>query len=257
MFERLQRLAEAPFGPHINCYLHVQELAWLHVVSDLLIGLSYVAISLALAYLVYRIRNLPFAWMYLAFGVFIIWCGITHFLAIVVVWDARYWLQGFIKAGTALASVGTAVLLPPLIPRAITLVRAAEVSEERKRRLEVSNAELEGLYQQVRQLDRLKTEFFTNVSHELRTPLRPRSGRPPSAPAAKNRRGRNWRRWLSAPQPMRRFAAGATPWCWWSRTTPTCAASWSRAPATTFARRRPATAARDSRGRWSCGPTWC
>ncbi len=171
MLERLQHLADAPFGPHIHCYLHVAELVWLHVVSDLLIGLSYVAISLALAYLVYRVRNLPFAWMYLAFGVFIISCGLTHFMEVVVVLDARYWLQGFIKALTAVASVGTAVFLPPLIPRALDLVRAAELSEERKRRLEATNAELERLYTQVRQLDQLKTEFFANVSHELRTPL--------------------------------------------------------------------------------------
>jgi signal transduction histidine kinase len=171
MFERLERLADAPFSPHINCYLHVPELVWLQVVSDLLIGLSYVAISLTLAYLVFRIRNLPFWGMFLAFGVFIVSCGLTHFMEVVVVWDARYWLQGFIKALTAVSSVGTAILLPPLIPKALALVRIADLSEERKRRLETTNAELERLYKQVTHLDQLRTEFFANVSHELRTPL--------------------------------------------------------------------------------------
>jgi signal transduction histidine kinase len=171
MFDDLERLAAYQFSPHRHCYLDRPELIWLHVSSDLLIGLSYVAISATLAYLVYRIRNLPFYGMFLAFGVFIVSCGLTHFMEVVVVWDARYFLQGFVKALTAVASVGTAILLPPLVPKALALFRAAEVSEERKQQLETTNAELERLYAQVRHLDQLKTEFFANVSHELRTPL--------------------------------------------------------------------------------------
>jgi signal transduction histidine kinase len=177
MFERLQRLANAPFSPHLHCYFNVPELVWLHVVSDLLIGLSYVAISLTLAYLVYRIRNLPFYGMFLAFGVFIISCGMTHFMDVLVVWDARYWLQGFVKALTAVSSVGTAVLLPPLVPKVLALARTARLSEERRFQLETAHAELERLYEQVKELDRLKREFFANVGRELH-------GRPAEAPAA-------------------------------------------------------------------------
>ncbi len=45
--------------------------------------------------------------------------------------------------------------------------QVAEISRELKEK----NAELAQLYRRAAELDRAKTEFFTNVSHELRTPL--------------------------------------------------------------------------------------
>src|SRR4051812_32092385 len=86
------------FMPHEHCYLGIPQLTWLHVVSDLLIGLSYVAISATLVYLVYRgRRDIPFHSMFLAFGTFIVACGGTHFMEIVTVWNPLYWLAGGVK----------------------------------------------------------------------------------------------------------------------------------------------------------------
>jgi hypothetical protein len=53
--------AEQMFMPHGMCYLWVPQLYFMHVSSDLLIGLSYVAISSTLIYLIYRARHdIPF-----------------------------------------------------------------------------------------------------------------------------------------------------------------------------------------------------
>ncbi|HBB31499.1 MAG TPA: histidine kinase [Cyanobacteria bacterium UBA8803] len=165
-------LAVNGFIPHGHCYLWKPGLVWLHGTSDALIAIAYVAISATLAYLVHKTRqDIPFHWMFLAFGTFIVACGSTHFMEVLTLWQPTYWLSGGLKLITAIASVTTAITLPPLIPQAITLVQEAKLSEERRLHLEKANQELAKLYDQLKELDQLKTKFFANVSHELRTPL--------------------------------------------------------------------------------------
>jgi PAS domain S-box-containing protein len=160
------------FMPHGHCYLWRPEVVWLHVGSDLLIGLSYVAISTTLAYLVHKARrDIPFHWMILGFGLFIVACGGTHFMEVWTLWQPRYWLSGDVKLITAAASLTTAFSLPPLIPKVLAMIRDAKLSKERKQQLESANRELETLNARLKELDEHKMQFFANVSHELRTPL--------------------------------------------------------------------------------------
>jgi PAS domain-containing protein len=130
--------------PHQYCYLRDPAMVRLHFFSDLLIGIAYVAISVTLVYLVRRgRRDIPFHWMFLAFGAFIIACGGTHFMEVWTLWTPVYWLAGVVKSVTALASVTTALALPPLIPRALGLVHAARLSEDRQAELEAANRALQ------------------------------------------------------------------------------------------------------------------
>jgi hypothetical protein len=131
------------FMPHGHCYLWDPALVRLHFISDLAIGVAYVTIAFTLLILVRQgRREIPFHWMFLAFGTFLIACGATHLMEVWTLWTPLYWLSGTIKAVTAVASVTTAFALPPLVPRSRALVRAANVSARRGLELEAANAAL-------------------------------------------------------------------------------------------------------------------
>jgi signal transduction histidine kinase len=141
--ESLRGIFSNKFLPHSYCYLYDKNLIALHVGSDTAIWLSYVSISVTLAYLVYRSRQeIPFSWMILAFGTFIIACGFTHLMEVVVLWKPLYWLSGDVKLLTAVASVITAITLPPLVPNIQTLIRSSKTAEEYRTRIEATNHEL-------------------------------------------------------------------------------------------------------------------
>ncbi|HVJ89678.1 MAG TPA: ATP-binding protein [Labilithrix sp.] len=171
MLEALRAFFSGPFMPHGHCYLWMPEMVWLQVISNFLIGAAYVSISSTLYYVIRRIRDVPFSRMYLAFGVFIITCGLTHFLDVVTVWTPVYWVDGAVRAVTAVASVGTAVLLFPLVPKAVHLADAAQLAHEQGQKLESMYEELAAAHAKTKEAEQLKAQFFANVSHELRTPL--------------------------------------------------------------------------------------
>lgn len=113
------------------CYLWNSRLIWLHVISDLLITLSYFSIPFTLLYFIRKRKDLPFGWMFACFGVFIVACGATHAMDVWNVWHADYWIAGFIKAITAAASVPTAILLVQLVPDALQIPNASQWTESR------------------------------------------------------------------------------------------------------------------------------
>jgi PAS domain S-box-containing protein len=124
------RIMASNFLPHLYCYVGKSGLVWTHVIADSLIGLSYLMISGTLVYLVHRGRHdIPFHWMFLAFGSFIVACSTTHFMEVVTVWVPVYVLSAGVKIITASVSLVTAVLLPFTVPQILSLIQSAKASE--------------------------------------------------------------------------------------------------------------------------------
>jgi PAS domain S-box-containing protein len=126
-------LLSTNFLPHWYCFVGNMRLLWTTVIADLLIGLSYVAISATLAWLVRRAgRDLPYSGFFWAFGLFIVSCGVTHFFEIVTVWKPVYWLSAAAKVITAAASVGTAIVLVIAADDIVDFVRTAREAASRR-----------------------------------------------------------------------------------------------------------------------------
>ncbi|MBP0114958.1 PAS domain S-box protein [Bradyrhizobium vignae] len=168
-FERL--LDSSMLSPHGICLLWEPELIGLHVVSDACIAAAYFSIPFALAILVTKRRDLKFGWVYWAFAIFIMACGLTHVLSIYTLWVPVYGIEGLVKAATAVASVLTAAALWPLLPKILTIpspfelrqVQAALEEEEIKSR----DATL--LLQQVRDAQRAMRESVARLTAIVET----------------------------------------------------------------------------------------
>lgn len=141
------------FIPHGHCYLWKPELVSLHIVSDALTALAYYSIPLTLAYFVLKRQDVPFNWIFLLFGAFIVSCGTTHIMEIWTLWHPDYWLSGWIKAFAAVVSLYTAFELVSLLPQALAMPSAAQfeaVKSEIKERLRIE-AELQQAIAQLKQ----------------------------------------------------------------------------------------------------------
>lgn len=132
----LHRLLEGIYMPHGYCLLWEPWLIGLHAVSDVLTFAAYSAIPVAIWIFVSRRRDLEMKGLARLFAAFILWCGLTHLFGLITLWHPVYELQGVVKAITAGVSVTTAVMIFPLIPKALAVPSPRE--------LKMVNSRLEG-----------------------------------------------------------------------------------------------------------------
>ncbi|MGY3604900.1 MULTISPECIES: response regulator [unclassified Bradyrhizobium] len=127
MLERL--FDSSTLSPHGICLLWEPGLIWLHVISDAVIAAAYFSIPIALAIFVSKRRDVAFGWVFWAFALFILFCGFTHVLSIVTLWVPIYGIEGIAKLLTAAASIVTAAMLWPLLPKLLALPSPSQLRE--------------------------------------------------------------------------------------------------------------------------------
>ncbi len=111
----------ASYMAHGYCLLWKPWLVVLHAGSDLLIFAAYFAIPAAIWLFLRQRPDLELRPLAILFAAFIFLCGLTHLIQMVTLWWPIYETQGFLKALTAIVSVVTAIMIFPLIPKAVAL----------------------------------------------------------------------------------------------------------------------------------------
>ena len=143
--------AAASLTPHGYCLSWQNDLIWLHVASNLIIALSYFCIPCAILFYLRKKPEITHRSLFWLFALFIIACGLSHLMGVIVLWQPMYYLQGIIMAITAIVSLLTVLILWPKIPSLLAMPTAEQLLHEIAQRqlaqeeLEVTNNELQQL----------------------------------------------------------------------------------------------------------------
>ena len=160
----LESLIDASgFVPRAVCGSWTKGEVVLNNAADLAVALAYLVIPFVLTRLQRRRPDLPFSWILVVFGLFIVTCGATHLMEIVLFYHPVYRLAGLIKVLTALASWAAVIALVKISPALVALRSPQE--------LEALNAELALEVKQRRKAEEQKEVLLRELHHRVKNNL--------------------------------------------------------------------------------------
>jgi len=143
-------------------------------IANGVIAVSYASIPVFLVVFKVRRKDLPFSWVLVLFGLFILACGTTHFVHVLGLWWPVDWWQATVDSICAAASLATAVVLWPLLPRILALPSPTQLRavnralEDEKVSLERTRDELRRAYADVERRVEERTAELATANAALR-----------------------------------------------------------------------------------------
>ena len=143
-------------------------------IANGVIAVSYASIPIFLVAFKVRRKDLPFSWVLVLFGLFILACGTTHFVHVVGLWWPVGWWQATVDSICAAASLATAVVLWPLLPKILALPSPEQLRlvnralEVEKSSLERTRDELRRAYAEVERRVEERTAELAKANAALR-----------------------------------------------------------------------------------------
>ncbi|WP_017733548.1 sensor histidine kinase [Nafulsella turpanensis] len=160
MIDYIQSFWNTNFMPHGHCYFWDPAILWAHAISDSIIALAYFIIPFSLVKIVRKREDFAYKWMLGLFALFILGCGATHVMDVINIWEPWYRLDSTIRVITALASIGTAIMLIKVTPQLILFPSAKKWKE--------LNEELRAMNEQLEWKVNDRTRSFKEVAAEFR-----------------------------------------------------------------------------------------
>ena len=163
MFTVESLLDASGFVPRAVCGSWTRGEVLLNNAADLAVALAYLAVPFILWRLRRRRPDLPFSWMLVVFGLFIITCGVTHVFEIILFYHPIYRAAGLVKVITAIASWAAVVALVKVSP-ALEALRSPH-------ELEALNATLAKEVEQRREAEEQKEVLLRELHHRVKNNL--------------------------------------------------------------------------------------
>jgi Cu+-exporting ATPase len=149
-------------------------------IANGLIAVSYASIPVFLVAFKIRRKDLPFSWVLVLFGAFILACGTTHFVHVVGLWRPVDWWQAAVDSICAVISLASAVVLWPLLPKILALPSPEQLRlvnralEDEKAALERTQGELRKAYAEVERRVEERTAELARANEALVAEVRER-----------------------------------------------------------------------------------
>ena len=138
------------------------------------IAVSYACIPVFLVVVIRKRKDIPFSWVFVLFGAFILACGTTHVVHVLGLWWPVDWWQAVVDSLCAIISVTTAILVWPLLPKMLAIPSPSQLRavnrelQTEKAALEQTQGELRKAYAGVEQHVKERTADLAHANESLR-----------------------------------------------------------------------------------------